>query len=85
MKDKAKVYDGGPAFPRAGTDGKEGWPGDTPQDGMSLRDAVALRLFTEALAPSLTRVSLTGRGHAEAMAEASFRAADAWLAVRGQG
>lgn len=77
-----KVNDGGPAFPFAATD-----PSNVPMqaEGMSLRDAVALRLFTEALAPSLTRVNLTGRGHAEAMAEASFRAADAWLQVRDRG
>lgn len=30
--------DGGPAFPRSGTDGPEGYPGVSEQSGMTLRD-----------------------------------------------
>lgn len=34
----SEIDDGGPAFAHSGTDGHEGYPGNLPQAGMSLRD-----------------------------------------------
>lgn len=41
MTPSQKPQDGGAAFAHSGTDGHEGYPGNLPQAGMSLRDWIA--------------------------------------------
>lgn len=79
---------GGQAFPRAGTDGPEGYPGHRPVDGMTLRDYFAGQALT-GIAATVSALIAEEEGTAADVEVAivgapilSYRLADAMLEAR---
>jgi hypothetical protein len=78
---ETRTYDGGPAFPRPASDYRESSDLTAPQEGMSLRDAIAIA----ALPALVTNACIDKVANSDPMmttARLAYEYADAMLAAR---